>query len=98
MDLVKIAAVAAGECVRQGATEIDNLRDLLYAYEHAMDLRDSGGHINETVFLTWGYAIEPFKNHGGFRKTPVTFRNGGSSASPQEITRLMINLRDAISY
>lgn len=96
MDLVKIAQVCAAECVRQQADTISDVRNLLIAYEHMLRIRDGNVPLNETSFKTLGGIIDPVQNYSGFRRTPVTFRNGGSSGMPSEIPRLMINLRDNI--
>lgn len=96
MDLVRIAAGAAAECVRQQADTITDVRNLLNAYQYAITVRDNGIQVNETTFRTLGGLVEPVKNATGFRVTPVTFQNGGSSAPASEITRLMIGLRDGI--
>lgn len=94
MDLVKIGAGAAAECVRQKV----GLRELGYLLDGYLWLSEYDGILNVTVMETLGSFVEPAKNHNGFRKTPVTFSNGGSSAPASEIPRLMINLRDAIGY
>lgn len=99
MDLAKIAQVCAAECVRQGADTISDVQNMLNAYAYALDHKASlNNTINETAFKYMGGMVEPVKNRNGFRITPVTFKNGGSSANPQEINRLMIRLRDEIAF
>ncbi len=96
MNLVRIAEACAVECVRQ-KVGMRELGYLLEAYDWLITQRDIDHFkINVDVILTLGSFVEPGKNRYGFRKTAVTFQNGGGSANASEIPRLMINLRDAI--
>lgn len=87
MSLVKIAAACAVECERQ-QVGVKELSYLLNAYRHVVD---NGAIAFElpSDFQTIGRIVEPVQNRFGFRTTPVTFQDGGSSASPSEIPRLM---------
>ncbi len=87
MNLVAIAAACARECERQ-QVGLRELRRLLDAYEKtlpAFRLRPI-----PTALEARGLAavIEPLTS-GRFRDTPVTFANGGSSASPETIPETM---------
>lgn len=95
MDLVKIANACAVECERQ-QVDLESLVDLLIAYRTLVDYNQGFEHIWQ--FISAGMTVEPFKNRNGWRTTPVTFQNGGSSASPSEIPRLMDNLCEAIGF
>lgn len=92
MDLVKIASVAAQECIRQevGVLELGNLLSA-YAYVNQMGILD---HLD---LLAIGRTVEP-RNQGGYRKVPVTFKNGGTSASPAGIPGLMDRLTEHLAY
>lgn len=96
MNLVKIATAAAVECERQ-MVGIRELGFLLEAYSYVQGIAENGEQMNVTAIETLGSFVEPGKNRYGFRKVPVTFANGGSSAKASEIPRLMLRLRDAIS-
>lgn len=91
MDLERIAQVAAQECIRQ-QVELKELSRLIMAYRWTMvyGIKD----VDDIIGL--GTMIEPEKVHG-FRVTPVTFRNGGSSAPASEIPRLITSLVDSMT-
>lgn len=97
-DLVRIATVAAGECVRQ-RVGFRRLTYLLGAYDYALftaatarprkPLRGDALHL--------AGMIEPTKA-AQYRTTPVTFQNGGTAAHHSQIERTMFrmfNLLDA---
>jgi len=90
MDLIQVANACAVECIRQqvGADEFSNL---FAAYQNV--------HANPFYFIeTVGdikrvaARVDPMANWDGFRNTPVTFADGGSSADWANIPRLMDNL------
>lgn len=91
MSLVAIATGAAVECERQ-QVGIRQLGYLLNAHAHACfyGMRTPGDIISLAV------KVEPYKNLHGFRKTPVTFQNGGSSAMASEISRLVDQLCESV--
>lgn len=105
MNLVKVANACAVECVRQ-KVHVRELGFLLGAYdwwyEKCADWTSIfvGEHyapqpISVEQILTLGSFIEPGKNRHGFRKTPVTFQNGGSSchasAIPEQMDKFIEN-------
>lgn len=99
MSLVNIANACAVECERQKV----GIRELGYLLEAYQWLSDPDPNTPRTVegrgqdwFLILGSMIEPGKNRHGFRKVPVTFQNGGSSANASEIPRLMSQLVEHI--
>lgn len=96
MNLVAIANACAVECERQqvGLTElswlIEAYSNLHFYVNHAQNPILSLDH-----FLSLGKTVEML-NSRGFRNTPVTFGNGGSSAPASEIPRLMEQLVENI--
>ena len=92
MDLVRIASVAAQECVKQ-EVGVNELSNLLAAYNYVSQM----GIEDRFDFFTIGRMIEP-SNGNCFRHIPVIFKSGGTSASPQEIPRLMTTLIEHIQY
>lgn len=91
MDLTRIATVAAGEAIRQ-QTDIVGLSRLIAAYAAAHDLNSWGNAPTQRTTFELGQIVEPTVNRRGYRLGPVTFRNGGSSASATEIMRLLDHL------
>ncbi len=90
-NLLAIAAACAKECERQQV----GLRELGYMLEAYEWLTNDNPISSRTVsdrgvdwFLILGSMVEPGVNRHGFRKVPVTFQNGGSSANASEIPRL----------
>jgi len=80
----------AKECERQqtGAIEVGYLiQGVGAAIAHYVQ----GGQIDSEFIRLLGVRIEPEKNANGFRHTPVTFQNGGSSAPHADIPRLIEN-------
>lgn len=90
MDIVRVASIAAAECVRQ-QVGLYELGQLIKAYEN---VHAAPQYFTEmpSDFERIAAIVEPHKNRYGFRKTPVTFANGGSSANAQEIFRLVSRL------
>lgn len=88
MDLEKLAAVAAAECVRQEATEPDDLMFLLMAYSLTLRL-DKEGELKNPELVSWLCKINEVllggAPTGGFRKVPVAFANGGTASAPQDV-------------
>jgi hypothetical protein len=89
MDLEELGKIAGAECKRQGCARIRDLKALLNAYEMAQNAIRK-----PTIYDAKDLAsiIEPIINLGGYRRIPITFLNGGSSAPWDEIPRLMENL------
>lgn len=75
MDLERIAAIAAGEAVRQ-QTDLAGMVRLLQAYSIAYSLP---GKVNKHWLWRVAELIEPCNTYGRYRSTPVTFSNGGDS-------------------
>lgn len=93
MNLERVATLAARECIRQHVG-IDRLSTLLDGYGYAArNMRDRAGLVDagaEGLALLGGI-VEP-DNHGRFRTSPVTFRDGGTAARSNEIERLLDTL------
>lgn len=93
MDLEKLAAVAAAECVRQEATEIHDLTRLLRAYEVAVRMKNEADpRVGLLSMILVVSRIIDSKNESGYRMVPVTFQNGGSSSNWRNIHDHMIRL------
>jgi hypothetical protein len=90
MNLTQIATVAAGEAERQ-QVGLTGLADLLRAYEYAYSNSKLGLAPTKVSVHALGSLVEP-STYGQFRFTPVTFRNGGSSAHPERVSALMNSL------
>lgn len=91
MDIVKIAQVAAGECVKQ-EVGLDRLSMLLKAYDSVYTMGDEGlDWLTPYGIQTVAAIIEPV-NRYGFRKIPVTFRSGGTAANAERIPTLIGSL------
>src|ERR1043165_4668938 len=85
-----VAFKCAKECEKQqtGPMEVGYLiRGLECALAHFVQ----GGQMDSEFIRLLGVRVEPEKNANGFRHTPVTFQNGGSSAPHAEIPRLIEN-------
>lgn len=82
----KIAAACAVECERQ-QTDLEEVGFLIAAY--AAIWQDDDAFREVESFQKIGAIVEPYKNRFGFRTTPVTFQDGGSSASAVQIPRMM---------
>ena len=93
-NLVAIANACAVECERQKV----GMRELGYLLEAYEWLAEKAEHLTVTVevFEVLGSFVEPGKNRAGFRKVPVTFANGGSSANASMIPDLLENVVEAI--
>ncbi len=89
MDVLHIGRVAAAECARQ-QVGVRELSWLLSTY-HLITKGDVD-FMNLNGFRTIGTLVEPGANRMGFRKTPVTFANGGTAANHADIERLMTTL------
>ncbi len=89
MDVLHIGRVAAAECARQ-QVGVRELSWLLSTY-HLITKGDVD-FMNLNGFRTIGTLVEPGANRMGFRKTPVTFANGGTAANHADIERLMTNV------
>lgn len=85
MDMTRIATVAAGEAARQ-QTNLAGLVRLLDAYQWAWA---HGGALNKHWLWTVAAKLEPCNKVGYYRSVPVTFRNGGGSASVNMISYLV---------
>lgn len=103
MNLVAVANACAVECVRQkvGLREVGYL---LNAYDWLADKNTTWGMffsgpmpLDISDFDILGATVEPQKNRRGFRNTPVTFQNGGSSCHPQRIREKMTDLVNLIN-
>lgn len=79
MDIVRVSTVAAQECVRQ-QVGLDRVAMLLNGYSYLSE----SDRLDSTAVFNLAEVIEP-SNRGLLRRTPVTFQNGGSSASPDVI-------------
>jgi hypothetical protein len=89
----RIAFVAIKECNRQ-QVGFRSLVDLLSAYEVAHFQASANGWISETIILRLGQLIDPMLNARGYRRTPVTFQDGGASSYPALIEDNIRNLLD----
>lgn len=85
----RILTTALAECQRQ-ETDFRGLVDLLSAYEVANYCNTVP--LTEALILRLGQLIDPISNEFGYRRTPVTFANGGGSTSPQNIPNAMYTL------
>jgi hypothetical protein len=86
LDLALIGSVAGQEAARQ-QTDLAGLVRLLDAYRWAFH---AGGALNRHWLAVVATKIEP-QNSKGYRRTPVTFANGGDSAHWSTIDRLIDN-------
>lgn len=89
----------AEQCEKQQSGEMSVYRMCL-ALEFAIIARQvSRGNISEEVILFLGKIIEPDKNHGGFRKTPVSFKGGkvlhNHGTIPREIENWITSCNEA---
>lgn len=93
--LEAIAVLCARECLKQ-QVGIHRLGLLLEAYAYGQDRRGDLPTVDDAITLA--RMIEPV-NRGIFRRTPVTFADGGSavhaSAIPGAIERLFANIEGA---
>jgi len=85
LDIHAVARVAALECERQ-QVDLHALSRLLAAYAFVYENQDVELSIGHVIML--GSMVEPVKARK-FRITPVTFRNGGSSAPHDMIYELL---------
>lgn len=90
-----ITSVAIGECRRQ-QTDFRGLVNLLSAYEVAEF--SSRALPTEGSILRIAQLIEPTCNENGYRRTPVTFANGGWAASWHVIPDAMDTLMDHLFH
>jgi hypothetical protein len=89
MSLADIARVAADECMRQ-KVGLDRFVSLLKAYRMARTMAAFGGpHESDVLGGGLAYIIEP-SNQGAYRKTPVTFPDGGNAVHANNIPRAMM--------
>jgi hypothetical protein len=91
MDYIKYIAA---ESKRQSAT-VDEALGMLDAYKDAQYRFALGDPINEMILINWARTIN--KNINGYRRTPVTFRDGGHAASADVIPKVMEGLVGAIN-
>lgn len=92
---LKIIEFCAKECERQRSGEMSVYRMVL-AYKHAQSLED----IQEWDILDMAKIIEPEKNKNGYRRIPVTFRDGGTAIHHSLIDRQMkvlLHVKDMIT-
>lgn len=94
MNIVKISTLAAEECVRQ-QVGLDRVAMLIGAYEIVCRTGLKSTTPTLTSMLSIARVIEPL-NYGGLRTTPVTFQNGGSSASPSLVAQASLRLFDSL--
>lgn len=94
MNIVAVANACAVECERQ-QVGVYELAQLIRAYHHVS--QTNGLFHDPYTVKAIGKIVEPITNRNGFRYTPVTFRNGGTSANPTEIPRLMETLCKGIN-
>lgn len=104
MNIQNIAKACGVECERQqvGLRELGFLID---AYQGLLEKQtdwascypDRGCPLFEGDIESLGSFVEPGKNRHGFRKIPVTFQNGGSSANASDVPRLIESLVNHIS-
>lgn len=88
-DLVRIATIAAGECVRQ-QVGVGELAQLLDAVTYALGMNEAGPP-TEFRIMTVARFIEPIKANV-YRHHPVTFANGGQAAHHDTIERAMTRM------
>lgn len=74
MDLMRIMTVVAGEAARQ-QTDINGCLQLLQAYKFGYRYREDS--INANYIYSLATIIDPVNEYGQYRRTPVTFANGG---------------------
>lgn len=95
-DLLRVAEVAARECVRQGVG-VDRLGRLLLAYDRARGIASIWGEPTADNLLgPSGLAvlIEP-DNGGRVRQTPVSFPDGSHAIHPDNVERAFTHWLDA---
>lgn len=94
--LERIASVAARECERQ-QVGVDRLASLIDAHYQVMTIwpDPTDGNVNRSDICALGKLVEP-SNFGELRRIPVTFRDGGSSASTHMIPELLDNLINSL--
>jgi len=91
VDLLRLANVAAAECVRQHVG-LDGLRNLLLAYDQVLDMRRQGDPIvTEYGVLSLAGTVQP-SNGGRYRVTPATFINGGTAVAAERVPNLIAAL------
>ena len=83
----KLHEWAADECRRQKVGK-DRIAMMLEAEKI---LQKCGSKFSERDLLKAAAAVEP-RNSKGYRRTPVTFANGGNSTAPDSIQRAMEQL------
>lgn len=94
MNIERVAQVAAQECIRQ-EVGLQELAWLIDAYQSVARIRRPYRAFRTGFDIKClGRDVEPRKNREGFRRTPVTFRSGGSAAAAPEIPRLIDTLVD----
>lgn len=94
MDTFDVVPVAVEECRRQ-QVGVRELGALLLAWDQANLLARAGYLPTESFVRDLAAVIEP-RNKNGYRRTPVTFSNGGSSASADSLTEAMWRWADSI--
>jgi len=88
MNIHAIASAAAIECERQHVG-IERLWTLIRGYEYASSLSPADITMGSIAILAG--IVEP-DNGGVYRKTPVTFANGGTAANAADVVRLVSGL------
>lgn len=94
VDLVRVASVAAAEVVRQVPDPGERLEAyyaLLRAYDLARDVHARQSPVTEYTIKMLGGVIAP-SNGGQWRRTPVTFANGGGAVAAGLVPGLMSGL------
>lgn len=95
MDMIKIASACASECVRQRDVGLDGVARLINAYCYALDAeRDRLPSLFDIHAMA--SIIEPEKTRQGYRTVPVTFDDGGGSASPMTIDSAMTRMFESL--
>ena len=94
MDLEEIGRVAGRECARQ-QVDLEAMRRLLAAYEYVLKGPIfKGNPVQITMEIReLFYMVEP-KTRGQLRRTPVTFKNGGTSCPPSEVAFVFARLAE----
>jgi hypothetical protein len=89
-----IVSACVTECERQ-QVGLDRVGRLIQAYAYAIEQTKSLPKEHDLFYIAG--LIEP-ANKGGYRATPVTFENGGSSAPPRLIPNTIKRLFEVLDW
>lgn len=92
MDLERISVIATRESIKQGVDNPGPIGNLIFAYSAALSFYKEIPHPFIHVPLL-NRMLRPGSS-GSFRRTPVTFQNGGSSVHPMMIEESLQRLWD----